>query len=109
MRRTTAALIVAAFLTFTVAVNARASAPWAPDDVRNAADWSVVVSPAWPFANASTLCRGYRPSDLEAWNLAGERIGDALLTYVPSPLPGILPPVVVSRYAIDVRVWGWCG
>lgn len=109
MRRTTAVLIVAAFLTAMLAIDAHARPRDLPD-VRQQAAWSAVIEPAWPLAFAADLCRGYRPSDLEAWTLATNvRVGDDLLRYIPSPLPDIVPPVVLSRYPFDVRVWGWCG
>lgn len=109
MRRTTAALIVAAFLTAMLAIDAHARPRELPD-VRQTATWSAYVAPAWPVALAGDLCRGYRPSDLEAWTVSTNvRVGDDLLRYIPSPLPGILPPVVLSGFPVDVRVWGWCG
>lgn len=100
--------IVAAMTAFVVkAADAR---PMPGPDVRQTSSWSADIAPAWPLAPASTLCRGFHPSDLEAWDIeTGARIGDDRLRYVPALLPGLIPPLVVSGYPRPVRVFGWCG
>jgi hypothetical protein len=105
----TLAMFAVALAALTLSISSADARPMPGPDVRLSAPWAADVAPGW-LTTAGDLCRGFRPSDLEAYDVAtGARLGDDLLRYVPSPMPGFLPPVILSGYPRPARVYGWCG
>jgi hypothetical protein len=100
---TRAIVALALLVTIALAVGRAQARPMPGPDVRQSSSWSVVIAPNHTRHMPASVCRGYLPSDYEAWSLrTGKRVGDDRLSVNRTRR------TITSHYRGTVRVFVWC-